>query len=52
MLVDRGVSDHLVDDGRIPRMRHDMTDCKKLKEPRPIVTAGNERTFATATGAI
>lgn len=47
MIVDCGTSDNLVDNELIPRLRNSMRDYKKMKEPKIIVTAGNERVFAT-----
>ncbi|CAN0464242.1 unnamed protein product, partial [Laminaria digitata] len=52
MIVDSGASDHLIDQELIPKLRDSMRDYKKLKEPKTIVTAGNEKVFATATGTI
>lgn len=49
MQVDSGTSGHLVDDERVPRPRHSMRDCKKLKGPTAIVTAGCKKVFAAAT---
>lgn len=50
--VDSGASDHLVDATLIPRLQYSMKDCKKLEEPKLLVTAGNKTVFATATGTI
>ncbi|CAM9877412.1 unnamed protein product, partial [Laminaria digitata] len=52
MIMDSGASEHLVDNELIPRLRDSMREYKKLKEPKTIVTAGNARVFATATGTI
>ena len=51
MLVDSGASDHLMDEELIPRLRKSMRDCKKLKDPKTIITNG-KKVFATATGTI
>lgn len=52
MIEDSDASHAMVDDERIPTPRENMRDCKKLKEPKTIVTAGNEGVFATATCTI
>ena len=52
MIVDSGGSDHLMDEKLIPRLRKSMRDYKKLKEPKTIMTYGNKKVFATATGTI
>ena len=52
MIVDSGASDHFVDEELILRLRDSMTDYKKLKGPKIIVTAGNKEVLAAATGII
>ena len=52
MLVDSRASDHLIDEELIPRPRKSMRDCKKLKDPKTIMTNGNKKVFATATCTI
>ena len=52
MLVDSVASDHLIDAELIPRPRKSMRDYKKLKDPKTIMTNGNKKLFATATGTI
>ena len=52
MIVDSGASDHLIDEELIPRLRQSMKGYKKLKDPKTIMTNGNEKVFATATGNI
>ena len=52
MLVDSGASDNLIDEELIPRLRKSMRDYKKLKDPKTIMTNGNKKVFATATGII
>ena len=51
MRVDSGASDHLIDEELIPRLQKSMRDCKKLKDPKTIMTNG-KKVFATATGTI
>ena len=51
ILVDSGASAHLVGDELIPVPQHSMRDHKKLKEPKPLVAAGN-KVFAIITGTI
>ena len=50
MIVDSVASDHSIDEELIPRLRKNMRDYKKLKEPNIIMTNGNKKVFATATG--
>lgn len=52
MLVTSDASDHLVDGEMIPRLLHRMKDHQTLKEPKTILTAGNENVFAMTTGTI
>ena len=52
MLVDNGASDHLIDEELIPRLRKSMRDYKKLMDPKTIMTNGNKKVFAPATGTI
>ena len=52
MMVDSGASNHLTDEELIPRRRKNMGYYKKLKELKTIVTNGNKKVFATATGTI
>ena len=49
IIMDSGTSDHSVQDKLVPRSHDSMRGYKKLKNPRTIVTAGNETIFATAT---
>ena len=52
MLVDSGASDHLIDEELIPRLRKSMRDYKKVNDPKTIMTNGNKKLFAAATGTI
>ena len=52
MLVDSGASDHFVDDELISGRQQMMRRYRKLDTPKPIVTAGNKKVFATGTGTI
>ena len=52
IIVERGASDHFIDDERIRTLRNVMRDPKKLKDPKTMVTVGNEKVFAAETGAI
>ena len=52
MIVDSGAWDHLINEGLIPNLRKSTRDHKKLKEPKTILTNGNKKVFATATGTI
>ena len=52
MPVDRGTSDHLIDEELILRLRKSMRDYNKLNDPKTILINGKRRIFATATGNI
>ena len=43
MIADSDAADHFVDDELIPGLRQRTMTYKKLEEPKPIDTAGNER---------
>lgn len=52
LIVDSGASDRLLVDERILRLLGSMRDFTELEKPKSIVTAGNQKVIATATGAI
>ena len=52
MIVDSGASNHLIREELTPRHRKSMRDCKKLKDPKAIMTNGNKKVFATAKSTI
>ena len=41
-----------MDEELVPRLRKSIRDYKKLKDPKNIMTNGNKKVFATATGTI